>query len=102
MEKEKLKKASRWICIQKCLGYGSRKAKEILKIYKTSEEFFNLTKEDWAKSRLFTAKELSKFKSFDFSVAEKIEETCSQKGYKIITLEDRDYPERLKNILCAF
>lgn len=98
MEKEKLKKASRWICIQKCLGYGSRKPKEILKTYKTSEEFFNLTKEDWAKSRFFTAKELSKFKSFDFSVAEKIEETCSQKGYKIITLEDRDYPERLKNI----
>lgn len=98
MENGKFKKFSRWICIQKCLGYGSRKAKEILKIYKTSEEFFNLTKEDRAKSRLFTAKELSKFKSFDFSVAEKIEETCSQKGYKIITLEDRDYPERLKNI----
>jgi len=92
------KKFCRWICIQKALGYGSRKTKDILKIYKTSEEFFNLTKEDWAKSRLFTAKELSKLKNFDYSIALKIEATCSQKGYKIITLEDNEYPERLKNI----
>ena len=98
MEKNNLKKSSRWIYIQKCLGYGSRKPKEILKIYKTSEEFLSLSKEELKKSRLFTAKELSKFENFDFSVAEKIENTCKQKGYKIITLEDKEYPGRLKNI----
>lgn len=98
MEKSSLKKSIRWIYIQKCLGYGSRKPKEILKIYKTSEKFLSLSKEELKKSRLFTAKELSKFENFDFSVARKIETTCNQKGYKIITLEDEKYPERLKNI----
>lgn len=93
-----MKKSYRWICLQKALGYGSRKAKEILKVYKTSEEFFKLSKKDWGKSRLFTARELLKLKNFDYSIAQKIEETCAKKGYKIITLEDKEYPERLKNI----
>lgn len=98
MTEKEIKKSYRWICLQKALGYGSKKAKDILKIYKTSEEFFNLTKEDWAKSRLFTAKELLKLEKFDYSIAKNIEGTCIKKGYKIITLEDEDYPEILKNI----
>ena len=98
MKEADMKKTYRWICLQKALGYGSRKIKEILKIYKTSEEFFKASKEEWSKCRLFTARELQKLLNFDYSIAEKIEETCDKKGYKIVTYEDDNYPSKLKGI----
>ncbi len=95
---EKLNKISRWICIQQVLGYGSHKVKDILKVYKSSKEFFNLPSSEWKNSRIFTERELLKLKNFDFSVAENLQKRCMDKGYKIVTYEDVQYPERLKNI----
>ncbi len=87
-----------WIYLQQALGYASRRIKDIMKIYKTSQNFFSSPYEEWKDSGIFTKRDLLKLKNFDTDKIEKIKAHCKQKGYKIITYESPDYPNRLKNI----
>ena len=87
-----------WIFIQQSLGYGSKKVKEILSVFKSAKDFYHAGYKDWELSKLFSESELNKLKNFKFSLAEDILLECENKDYKILTLEDQKYPVRLKNI----
>lgn len=87
-----------WIYLQQALGYASRRIKDIMKTYKTSQNFFSSPYEEWKDSGIFTKRDLLKLKNFDTDKIEKIKAHCKQKGYKIITYESPNYPNRLKNI----
>lgn len=87
-----------WIFIQQSLGYGNRKVKELLKVFKSAKNFYKAGYKNWELSKLFSKNELGRLKNFDFSLAENILFECKNKNYKILTLEDQNYPFRLKNI----
>ena len=87
-----------WICLQQCLGYGSRKVKDILLNYNTAEDFYNKGVTEWRLSGLFSQREIQKLEEYDFNRAKKILDECWNLGIDVVSIEDNIYPQRLKNI----
>lgn len=86
-----------WIWLQLCLGQGAH-FRAIIEDFGSVQNLYNANIIDWKMSPSITAKQIDLLQKYDLSDAEKIVETCNEKGYKIITIDDADYPEKLKNI----
>ena len=87
-----------WVWLSSLSGVSTFVAGEYLKHFKTPENVF-----------LASDNELRNIAGFDsrgnvipirqnIHDAEKVIETCALKNYQIITLDDKNYPDRLKNI----
>ena len=88
-----------WIWFSRIKGLGSRRKQILLKMYKTPEKIYNLKKE-----------EILKIKGFNEILADKIInkdnknnlenyiEKMQKEKISIITIDDKEYPNILKNI----
>ena len=86
-----------WIWLQNALGAGAR-TDEILAYFRTPEEMYKAGEYEWRLSGLLTTKKIEALKNSSFEKTKEIINECRQKGYKIITPDDKLFPDRLKNL----
>ena len=86
-----------WIWLQNALGAGAR-TDEILAYFRTPEEMYKAGEYEWRLSGLLTTKKIEALKNSSFEKTKEIINECLQKGYKIITPDDKLFPDRLKNL----
>ena len=88
-----------WIWFSRVKGLGSRRKQILLKMYKTPEKIYNLKKEEILKIKGFN--EILADKIIDnnnkISLENYIEKMQKEK-ISIITIDDKEYPDILKNI----
>ncbi len=87
-----------WIWLQKVLKYGSNKVSYIAQNYESAKHFYDVGERDWRLSGIFTSKEIRDMLNAKISDARKIYNRCKELGYQIVTYQDEEYPDRLKNI----
>lgn len=91
-------KALYGIWLQQTLGYGSHKAALIASRFGSARALYEAGEAEWWLSGLFTPKELAKLQQHSLKEAEKIQKRCHELGQMVITLEDEEYPARLRAI----
>lgn len=88
-----------WIWLSRIEGLGPIKIKQLLEIYETPEQIWKLSKEELTNIRGIGEKLADKI--LDLKYRENLSKYISymQKyNIGIITIQDKDYPEKLKNI----
>ena len=91
-------KALYGIWLQQVLGYGSHKAALVASRFGSAQALYEAEEAEWWLSGLFTPKELAKLQQHSLKEAEKILKRCLELGQTVITLEDEEYPARLRAI----
>ena len=86
-----------WVWLSSLKGIGARSADKIIEVFGSPEKAF------FADDRMIEDTTLSKFekdaiKDKSLGRAEEIMRTCRDKNIRILTINDAEYPERLKNI----
>ena len=87
-----------YIWLQQTLGYGSHKIRTVNLLYKQIEDFYNAGINTWRFCGCFTNHELDLMNSYDINKAKEILNKCNQLCYRVVTIEDKEYPYNLKNI----
>ena len=90
--------AEYWIWLQTALGYGSPKPIRILEVFNNAKEFYDAGPSGWQKCKAITEKDVETLKNTSFRKAQEIVLYCVEKCFKILTLDDEDYPIRLTRI----
>lgn len=87
-----------WIWLQRVLGYGNPRIKQIAAAYPNIEDFYHAS---LAQKRLcthFTPAQENAFLKEDLQNSQAVIDRCESLNYNIITFEDEIYPKRLKEI----
>lgn len=85
-----------WVWLQKTLGISSSvKSDEIVTYFRTAKDIYFAGEYEWRISGIFTPKQIQKLGNKDLSTAEKIVRQCAEKGWRIVTPDDGDYPSML-------
>ena len=87
-----------WIWLTKALGYGSRCANSLVSIINKPSELYGISRDELKEKNIFTDKEISNILNTPISIAEKIYNDCSKIGCRVLTPDDLEYPDRLRNI----
>lgn len=94
----KLSNAVYWIWLSQVLGYNNPKYKQLNELYDDISEFYARGEKEWRLSGVLRNSEIYDLKKASFSDAEKLVERCEKMGYKLLCLDDREYPDCLYNI----
>ena len=84
--------------MQSVIGVGSRKLLPIIDRFGSARNFCECRFEDLKETGLLSKKELDKFSKLTLDDCRKVMSICNEKGYKIITPNDKEYPKRLAQI----
>lgn len=87
-----------YIWLQQTLGYGSHKVRTVNLLYNKIEDFYNAGINTWRLCGCFTNHELNLMNTYDINEAKKILNKCDELSYRVVTIEDKEYPDNLKNI----
>lgn len=98
MDVKQLESKLYWIWLSLLFGYGSDKPNQILMQYETPEEFYNCSAQDMFKLGFLTEKDVKTIKTVSLARAQKIIDDCEKLKIDIVTMSDKLYPNRLKNI----
>ena len=85
------------LVLQQCFGAGSYKAVTVYEILK-SNNLLNIPIDNIKWPENFDARDIKKIKSISTSKIYKIINDCIKNNISILTIEDKNYPERLRNI----
>ena len=86
-----------WLWLQCALGAGA-KTDELIAYFGDPEKMYNAGSNEWKLSGLLTYKKINALKSISPSETGGIFRECKAKGYSIITPDNINYPERLKQL----
>ena len=87
-----------WLWLSTLPKVGARGANKILDVFGTPERAFFARDDEIDSADTLTADEKSALKQKSLSRTGKIMHDCSEHGFRILTLNDAEYPERLRNI----
>lgn len=87
-----------WIWLQCCLGADNSHIHNIFDIFSDAIKIYLSDEKELTASGVFTSKELLKLKNKNLDTAKKIYNNSCMLGYDIFSLQDKNYPELLKNI----
>lgn len=93
--KRKMADQKYWIWFSQLFTFQDLLARKILEIYKTPEAIYHIGPEEL---KLFPEDFKKKIQNKDLAQAEQIIAECHKKHINIVTYEDEEYPQRLKNI----
>ena len=85
-----------WIWLTSKAVIAPRKITSLLEYFGTVEEIYR--EETYANIRNIGSREIAALKDKSLSEAEKIKEKIDKMGARIITFDDADYPDKLRNI----
>lgn len=85
-----------WVWLQQALGIStSLKSDEIVTYFGTAKKLYFAGEFEWRISGILSPKQIEKLGKNDLTAAQKIVDQCSEKGWKIVTPDDADYPSML-------
>lgn len=87
-----------WIWLQIVFGWGSHRINALVSRFDTAREIYEMSPQDREACRSFTQSELDMMKQTPVEKALAVYERCKVIGCRVITPEDAEYPERLRNI----
>lgn len=87
-----------WIWITNALGYNTPKVKRINELYTDISQFYEGGEKEWRYSGILSANDIIKLRETDIRSSKRIIDRCNQLNYSIICIDDRSYPNCLKNI----
>ena len=87
-----------WIWLSTCSGVGVATGNALLKHFKTPENVYNADEADLHSAEGIRLGDISALLNKDLSHTDKILADCRQHGFNVITLQDAEYPERLRNV----
>lgn len=85
-----------WIWLQCCLGVDNPRIHRIFEAFEDAYQIYNADEHELKISGVFIDKELLKLNEKNLDTAKKIYNNCFMRGYHIFSLQDENYPERLK------
>lgn len=88
-----------WIFLQQVLGQGSRKLLDITEHYKSAQAFYDAGYQDVERLNLLSKGELERYRKTKLDYCESIIDYCEQRGYDIVTPNDKRYPKRLAHLV---
>ncbi|MGN0523496.1 MAG: DNA-processing protein DprA [Eubacterium sp.] len=86
-----------WIWLQQCLGAGAR-FKEILEYFGSVEKLYNTNIIELRMSPVLTSKQIDRISKYNINEADRIIAECRDNNWQIIAYDDREYPQRLREI----
>lgn len=86
-----------WIWLQKCLGEGAY-FKEIIDDFGSIENLYNSNILERRISPALVQRQADALEKYTLSDAQEIIDTCAKNNWQIVTYEDSEYPQRLRNI----
>ena len=87
-----------WIWLAAKKGIGIIRFRELLDNFGSPEDVFLALERDYLDIRGISRAEIKELTDKDLTGANMVLSSCSQIGCRVITLNDSEYPERLKNI----
>lgn len=90
--------AAYWIWLQRVLGYGSPKIKDIANAYPNIRDFYNAGLKEKRLCTHFTPAQENALLKEPLQNSQTVIDRCETLNYNIITFEDETYPKRLKEI----
>lgn len=88
-----------WVWLQQRLGIStSVKSDEIVTYFGSAKKLYSAGSYEWRLSGIFNANQIKRLSQNDLSEAEKIVRQCAEKGWRIVTPDDGDYPSMLFNL----
>lgn len=87
-----------WIWLQRVLGYGNPRIKEIAAAYPNIEDFYRASPAQKRLCAHFTPAQENAFVKETLQNSQAVIDRCESLNYNIITFEDEIYPKRLKEI----
>ena len=87
-----------WIWLSNALGAGSPRINDIVACFETAEHFYAEKKTGFRHVEFLTAPEKQKLMDASLSDALRLKERTLDKGYRILTPDQKEYPNRLRNI----
>lgn len=87
-----------WLWLQHSLGAGSSKPERILETYPSVQDFYQAGRQAWLLEGYFTQKEIYRMSTWSISNAEAELEFALKMGQRVLTPDDVEYPELLKQI----
>lgn len=85
-----------WIWLQCCLGVDNPRIHRIFEVFQDAYHIYNADENELKISGVFVQKELLKLNDKNLDTAKKIYNNCFMRGYHIFSLQDENYPEKLK------
>ncbi|MGN0624744.1 MAG: DNA-processing protein DprA [Oscillospiraceae bacterium] len=87
-----------WIWLSNALGAGSSRINDIVACFETAEHFYTEKKTGFRHVEFLTAAEKQKLIDASLSDALRLKERTLDQGYRILTPDQKEYPNRLRNI----
>ena len=86
-----------WIWLQKALGAGAR-TDELLSYFGNPEQLYNAGSREWRLSGIVSQKRIAALLKSSPSETYSVFSECRKKGYKIITPDSPEYPDRFRTL----
>jgi len=87
-----------WVWLSSLGGVGPVTALQLLRHFETPEKIFLASADEYRDIDGIRSADISALSRKDIESANKILSSCSAMGYRIVTLQDAEYPDRLRNI----
>ncbi|MDR1588584.1 MAG: DNA-processing protein DprA [Oscillospiraceae bacterium] len=87
-----------WIWLSSAVGVGPVTARKLLDGFGTPERVYYARRSDYEQLIRLRAPELRGLENKDLAPSERALATCEEKGYRVMTIQDAGYPDRLRNI----
>lgn len=87
-----------WIWLSECKGIGLIKANKLLKHFGTPDNIYQAKERDYKDIQGINKADIKNLMHKDLTSTNEILTKCTQIGCRILTFQDSDYPDRLRNI----
>src|SRR5574344_1402949 len=87
-----------WIWFQQSVGYATSKVNTVLRFYPTIKDFYDAGRQEWLLCGCFSKKEIHNMETYSLQSAQNIINKCDKLEYKIIAIDEQQYPGRLAQI----
>ena len=87
-----------WVWLSSLYGVGPSSAMALLRHFGTPEGVFSASTEDYKNVEGLKSADIAGLRNKDLALAAERLEACARIGCRVLTLQDADYPDRLRNI----
>ena len=87
-----------WVWLATRDGIGPTRAKQLLEHFGTADRIYNAIDKDYLDINGIKSADIKQLMIKDLDNANKILSSCAELGYRTLTFQDSDYPDRLRNI----
>lgn len=93
-----MSKLKYWIWLSSVSGVRPATAKRLLDAFGSPEKIFFARESEYRELEFLSSQDIRGLSKKNFEEVHRIMDVCLERDYRILTISDTEYPERLKNI----